>query len=128
MPSKSLTYGSRDSIGTGFACNCIRGWVTSVLNIGHVLIDGSSTIRNSEMNRFSQDYKNVIFFENSNSLPTKSDKLMISVLFSTVLNMKPYFFKQFLAEDFGIWVTYTPFRFKRYYLFHNFLLIKSSKN
>ena len=53
LSSKSLTYGSRDSIGTGFACNRIRGWVTSVLNIGHILIDGSSTIRNSEMNRFS---------------------------------------------------------------------------
>ena len=60
LSSKSLTYGSRDSIGTGFACNRIRGWVTSVLNIGHILIDGSSTIRNSEMNTFSsQDYKNV---------------------------------------------------------------------
>ena len=54
LSSKSLTYGSRDSVGTGFACSRIRGWVTSVLNIGHILIDGSSTIRNPEMNRFNK--------------------------------------------------------------------------
>jgi hypothetical protein len=40
------------------------------------------------------------FFENSNFLPTKSDKLMISVLFSTVLNMRPYFFETIFSRGF----------------------------
>ena len=40
------------------------------------------------------------FFENSNFLPTKSDKMMISILFSTVLNMRPYFFETIFSRGF----------------------------
>ena len=39
-------------------------------------------------------------FENSNFLPTKSDKMMISILFSTVLNMRPYFFETIFSRGF----------------------------
>ena len=39
-------------------------------------------------------------FENFDFLPTKSDKLMISVLFSTVLNMKLYFFETIFSRGF----------------------------
>ena len=42
------------------------------------------------------------FFENYSFLPTKSDKMMISILFSTVLNMRPYFFETFFSR--GFWV------------------------
>ena len=40
------------------------------------------------------------FFENSNFLPTKNDKMMISILFSTVLNMRPYFFETIFGRGF----------------------------
>ena len=39
------------------------------------------------------------FFENFNFLRTKSDKLLISVLFSTVLNTRPYFFKTIFVSN-----------------------------
>ena len=53
-------------------------------------------------NSYARITKMLNFFENSNYLATKSDKMMISILFSTALNMRPYFLKLFLAEDFGI--------------------------
>ena len=40
------------------------------------------------------------FFENSNFLPTKSYKMTISILFSTVLNMRPYFFQTIFRREF----------------------------
>ena len=39
-------------------------------------------------------------FENYNFLPTKSDKMMISILFSTVLNMRPYIFETIFSRVF----------------------------
>ena len=52
----------------------------------------------------------VPLFENSKFLPTKSDKMMISILFSTALSTWDHIFlKIFLVEDFGIWVSYLPY-------------------
>ena len=51
-------------------------------------------------NSYARIAKKLKFFENSNFLPTKSDKSMISVLFSTVLNMRPYFFETIFSRGF----------------------------
>ena len=67
------------------------------------------------------------FFENYSFLPTKSDKMMISILFSTVLNMRPYFFETIFSRvfwDMSLLLPLSPP--KKFILFTGF--DKNSKN
>ena len=59
-----------------------------------------SKIKILSCNSYPRITKKLIFFENSNFSSTKNDKLMISALFSTVLNMKPYFSETIFSRGF----------------------------
>ena len=51
-------------------------------------------------NSYARITKMLKNFENSNFLPTKNYKMTISILFSTVLNMRPYFFETIFSRGF----------------------------
>ena len=80
-------YGDKIAVGVGTVLNKSDVLFSQENNVDFMVSPGAT--------------KNLINeFENSNFLPTKSDKSMISLLFSTVLNMRPYFFETIFSRGF----------------------------